>query len=211
MYELRKARIELTRYLFCLEDTTIPNTFQFRILVVDDDPMLRHLGKELFESRGYEVHCAEDRSEGLSALKRSKPDLIVSDLCMPNMNGFEFLSVVRLRFPLFPVIVISGEFSGRGIPESVLADALFSKTAFRPNELFQKADELIYEIPVRAKTGRSHRAAVWVKNGKGSIAVTCTKCLRTFPIVEARKGPNEAECDFCGSLVDFELIGDDSW
>lgn len=40
----------------------------------------------MFESQGYEVHCAEDGFEALSALKRSKPDLIVSDLRMPNMN-----------------------------------------------------------------------------------------------------------------------------
>jgi CheY-like chemotaxis protein len=178
---------------------------------VDDDLMLRHLGKQMFEAQGYEAHCAEDGFEGLSALKRSKPDLIVSDLRMPNMNGFEFLSVVRLRFPLIPVIVISGEFSGSGIPESVLADAFFSKMAFTPDELFKKAAELIYEIPARANTGRSNRAGVWVKNGKGTVAVTCTKCLRTFPIAQVRKGHNEAECDFCGSSVHFELLGDDTW
>lgn len=195
-----------------LRGTTISNTFQYRVLVVDDEPMLRSLGKQMFESQGYEVHCAEDGFEGLSALKRSKPDLIVSDLRMPNMNGFEFLSVVRLRFPVIPVIVISGDFfSGSGVPESVLADAFFSKTAFTPDQLFKKARELIYEIPVRAKTGRSNRAAVWVKNDKGTVAVTCTECLRTFPIAEVHKGHNEAECDFCACSVHFELMGDDSW
>ena len=56
--------------------------------------------------------CAEDGFEGLAALKQSLPDIIISDLRMPNMNGFEFLSVVRRRFPVIPVIVISGEFSG---------------------------------------------------------------------------------------------------
>ncbi len=189
----------------------MPNTFQYRVLVVDDDAMLRHLGLQMFESRGYEVHCAADGFEALSALKRSKPDLIVSDLGMPNMNGFEFLSVVRLRFPLIPVIAISDEFSGSGIPESVLADAFFSKTAFTPDQLFQKAAALINEIPVRANTGRSNRAAVWVNNDKGTVAVTCTKCLRTFTITKVHKGHNEAECDFCASVVHFELIGDDSW
>lgn len=189
----------------------MPNSFQYRVLVVDDDVMLRHLGKQMFESQGYEAHCAEDGFDGLSALKHSKPDLIVSDLRMPKMNGFEFLSVVRLRFPLIPVIVISGEFLGSGIPESVLADAFFSKTTFRPDELFKKSAELIYEIPARANTGRSNRAAVWVKADTGMVAVTCTKCLRTFPIAKAHKGHNEADCDFCGARVNFELLGDDSW
>lgn len=189
----------------------MPNSFQHRVLVVDDEPIIRQLGKQMFETQGYEVHCAEDGFEGLSALKRSKPDLIVSDLRMPNMNGFEFLSVVRLRFPVIPVIVISGEFSGGNVPESVLADAFFSKAAFIPDDLFKKARELIHEIPVRVKTGRSNRAAVWVRNDKGTVAVTCTECLRTFPIIEIVKGHNKAQCDFCACAVDFELMGDDSW
>ena len=79
----------------------------------------------LLESKNYEVLCAKDGFEGLTALKRSLPDIIISDLRMPNMNGFEFLSVVRRRFPVIPVIVISGEFSGITVPESVLADAFF--------------------------------------------------------------------------------------
>jgi CheY-like chemotaxis protein len=71
---------------------------------------LQQLGKMLLEAQGYEVRGAEDGFEGLAALKQSLPDIIISDLQMPNMNGFEFLSVVRRRFPVIPVIVISGEF-----------------------------------------------------------------------------------------------------
>ena len=50
---------------------------------------------------------------------------------MPNMNGFEFLSVVRQRFLAVPVIVVSGEFSGISVPESVLADAFFPKGSYK--------------------------------------------------------------------------------
>ena len=82
--------------------------FRYRILIVDDEPSLRDLGKMLLEAQGYEVLCAEDGFEGLAALKQSLPDIIISDLRMPNMNGFEFLSVVRRRFPAIPVVVISG-------------------------------------------------------------------------------------------------------
>jgi len=85
------------------------------------------MGKTLLETQGYEVLCAGDGFEGLAALKQSLPDIIISDLRMPNMSGFEFLSVVRRRFPVIPVIVISGEFSGLSVPETVLADAFFPK------------------------------------------------------------------------------------
>jgi CheY-like chemotaxis protein len=182
--------------------------FRYRILIVEDDPTLREFGKLLLSAQGYEVLCAEDGFEGLAALKHSLPDIIISDLRMPNMNGFEFLSVVRRRFPVIPVIAISGEFSGLSVPESVLADAFFSKGEYQPQQLFEKIAELLEELPTRPRTGKPNKAAVWVKNDKGTIAVTCSECLRTFPVTTAQKGINEAECDFCSCLIRFEIIGD---
>jgi CheY-like chemotaxis protein len=69
--------------------------FNYRILFVDDEERLRNMAKTILESQDYEVHCAKDGFAGLVSLKESLPDLIISDLQMPNMNGFEFLSVVR--------------------------------------------------------------------------------------------------------------------
>ena len=183
-------------------------SFRYRILIVDDEPTLREVGKHMLESQGYEVLCAEDGFEGLAALKHSLPDLIISDLRMPNMNGFEFLSVVRRRFPIIPVIVISGEFSGLSVPESVLADAFFPKGGFKPEELFEKILDLVHELPTRPRIGKPTQAAVWVKNDKGTIAVTCSECLRTFPVDNVSRGGNDAECDFCGTIVHFEIIGE---
>lgn len=169
---------------------------------------MRQVGQKLLESKGYEVLCAEDGFEGLTALKRSLPDIIISDLRMPNMNGFEFLSVVRRRFPIIPVIVISGEFSGLCVPESVLADAFFPKGQYKPEELFEKIAELLHELPTRPRTGKPNKAAVWVKNDKGTIAVTCSECLRTFPVLDVSSGINEVECDFCACNIRFEIIGE---
>jgi len=190
-------------------ETSLPNSsFSYRILLVDDDPIVRKVGSMLLESENYEVLCAEDGFEGLIALKRSLPDIIISDLRMPNMNGFEFLSVVRRRFPVIPIIVISGEFSGLAVPESVLADAFFPKGQYRVQELFQKISELLHELPTRPRVGKPTKAAVWVKNEKGTIAVTCTECLRTFPVPDALTGINEVECDFCSCMIRFEIIGE---
>jgi CheY-like chemotaxis protein len=175
---------------------------------VEDEPSLRQLGKMLFEAQGYEVRGAEDGFVGLAALKQSLPDIIISDLQMPNMNGFEFLSVVRRRFPTIPVIAISGEFSGMSIPENVLADAFFPKGGYNANELFEKIIELLHELPSRQKAGKPSEAAVWVKNNGGTFSVTCSECLRTFPVSDVSKGVNEAECVFCSSMVRFEIIGE---
>jgi CheY-like chemotaxis protein len=182
-------------------------SFSYRILVVEDDAGLAKVGKSLLESQGYEVLLAGDGFEGLIALKQSLPDIIISDLAMPNMNGFEFLSVVRRRFPVLPVIVISGEFSGVSVPESVLADAFFAKGQYKPENLFARIIDLLREIPPRPRIGKPQKAAVWVKNDKGIIAVTCTDCLRTFPVLEAITGINVAECEFCSCTIRFEIIG----
>jgi len=184
------------------------SAFRYRILLVEDDPLLREVGTLLLTAQGYETLTAEDGFEGLAALKQSLPDIIISDLRMPNMNGFEFLSVVRRRFPTIPVIAVSGEFSGLSMPESVLADAFFTKGTYQPAELFEKIIELLQELPTRPRVGKSNGAAVWVKNDKGTIAVTCPECLRTFPVPGVSKGVNEAECDFCSCMIRFEIIAE---
>ena len=82
-------------------------------------------------------------SMDLQPLKESLPDLIISDLQMPNMNGFEFLSVIRQRFPHLPVIVISGEFSGIDVPNSVLADTFFEKSQYHAGRLVAQIADLV--------------------------------------------------------------------
>jgi CheY-like chemotaxis protein len=68
-----------------------------RALVVDDDRDARELLGELLRSRGVEVTTASSTDEGLRAIDRDVPDVIVSDLAMPGRDGFEFIRVVRQR------------------------------------------------------------------------------------------------------------------
>lgn len=182
------------------------NSFPYRILIVEDDVPLRNIGKILLESKGYEVRLAGDGFEALIALKRSLPDIIISDLSMPNMSGFELLSVVRRRFPVIPVIVVSGEFTGFMVPESVLADAFFPKGHYKPEDLFERICQLLHELPPRPRVGRPDRAAVWVKKDKGMVAVTCPECLRTFPVLDPPVGVNTVDCDFCPAHVRYEIL-----
>lgn len=182
--------------------------FRYRILVVDDEKNLRAVAKTILESQGYEVQCAVDGFDGLTKLKQSLPDVVISDLRMPNMSGFEFLSVVRKRFPGIAVIAISGEFSGIDVPESVLADAFFEKGQYSQESLFQKITALLEEIPQRPSVARQPKAAVWipVKGDADYIAVTCSSCLRTFPVpAPLPDGVHTAECDFCATAVSFRI------
>ncbi len=146
------------------------STFAYRILIVDDEPLIREMGRLLLETQGYEVITAGDGVEGLLALKRSLPDVLISDLNMPNMSGFEFLSIVRQRFPALAVVVISGEFTALNCPKSVLTDAYFCKGKYVANDLFAKILELLHTLPSRPYTGRSEKAAVWAEETKTSLA-----------------------------------------
>lgn len=176
--------------------------FNRRILVVDDEAAVRETAKAVLATRGYEVIAAVDGFDGLVQLRRSLPDLIISDLSMPNMSGFEFLSVVRRRFPHIPVIALSGAYNG-GLG-GVISDAFFFKGQYSPEELFAKIHQLLEAGPIRPYAPKTDGAPIWVPvNDKGYFVVTCTACLRSSSI-EAEESPTEVrelECPFCGTGI----------
>lgn len=84
-----------------------------QLLVVDDEPGVRETLAMLLQVEGYGVSTAQDGFDALVQLQVMVPALIISDLNMPRMSGFEFLSVVRRRFPQVPVIAMSGVWRAR--------------------------------------------------------------------------------------------------
>ena len=179
--------------------------FPYRILIADDDPNVLESSSYILSSAGYEVRTAIDGFDALAELRRSLPDVIISDLRMPNMSGFELLSIVRRRFPHIPVIAISGEFSGTQ-PVGLIADAFFSKGQFKAEELFRKIRELIEGCPLRPQLSKPDKAPVWIpRNETGYFVVTCTECLRSFSIPEEHSGSevHETHCIFCDTKVRY--------
>jgi CheY-like chemotaxis protein len=78
--------------------------------------MIRACLSEIFIESGYAVRIASDGFSALAEIREEIPDLILSDLNMPGMSGFELLSVVRRRFPSIRVIAMSSAFSGVDLP-----------------------------------------------------------------------------------------------
>jgi len=101
--------------------------FRYRLLVIDDEPLNQELLAISLSAAGYEVAVAKDGFAALAQMHGALPDLIISDLKMPNMSGFEFLSIARRRFPQIPTIAVSGEFHPPIEPLGVIADAFLSK------------------------------------------------------------------------------------
>ena len=69
------------------------------LLLVDDDKALRHLHSLILTHAGYSVRIAQDGFSALTATRIEVPNILLSDLYMPGMSGFELLSVVLRRFP----------------------------------------------------------------------------------------------------------------
>jgi CheY-like chemotaxis protein len=86
------------------------NSEKQQILVVDDEQSVRNSLALILKAAGYVVSTATDGFDALLQMRRAIPDVIISDLNMPNMSGFEFLSVVRRRFPEISVIAASGAY-----------------------------------------------------------------------------------------------------
>jgi CheY-like chemotaxis protein len=100
---------------------------QVNLLIVDDEPSARTTFSGIFTQFGYSVRSAEDASAALVEIRQGLPDILLADLNMPGISGFEMLSIVRERFPTIQVIAMSGDFSGIFIPPGVCADAFYEK------------------------------------------------------------------------------------
>ena len=124
-------------------DGVMPPALKHGVLVVDDDESVREATALLLREEGYEVTAAENGFDGLLKLKQLVPDVIISDLNMPKMSGFEFLSVVRRRFPEISVIASSGAYGSRVVPTGVLADAFYAKRQDPPDTLLDSVASLI--------------------------------------------------------------------
>src|SRR6185312_9299683 len=196
----------------------MPPVIKHRVLVVDDDESIRELFTLLLRKEGYEVTAAENGFDGLLRLKQLVADVIISDLNMPKMSGFEFLSVVRRRFPKISVIASSGAYGSRAVPTGVLADAFYAKGEDHPETLLNSVATLIQTSADQASAHQSGTAPVWIpRNGKDSngipyIVITCTECLRSFPLnVTREENPEvlETPCPFCLNtvkyIIDFSL------
>ncbi len=78
------------------------------LLVVDDEPDLVRLAQDILESHGYRVLTASDGEQALKILKKETVELIISDVIMPNMDGYEFAAQVQKNYPHIKIQMVSG-------------------------------------------------------------------------------------------------------
>ncbi len=114
-----------------------------RLLLIDDDPNLILLVKDYLEFRGYEVITAENGREALEVLENDVPDMIVCDVMMPEMDGYDFVSNIREdeRTSWIPVLFLSakGQAQDRVKGLNIGADVYMVKP-FEPEELVAQVE-----------------------------------------------------------------------
>ncbi|MFA4980873.1 MAG: response regulator [Candidatus Omnitrophota bacterium] len=113
-----------------------------RILIIDDEPDMAEVMEMRFASKGYEISVASHGVEGLESMQRQRPDLILLDIMMPVMDGFEFFKTVRNGSAglEIPIVVVSARAGMKATFEAIGAadfiekpfdlDMLLSKVSF---------------------------------------------------------------------------------
>ena len=184
-----------------------------KLLIVEDHISTLQSLSAILDESGYRVRTAEDGFSALIAIRNEIPDIILCDLNMPGMSGFELLSVVRRRFPMIQVIAMSGSFSGDDVPPGVAADA-FHEKGTHVGSLLQIVETIAYLQKMFSPQRPSTLTPIWIpKNGHGPsgeeyVMVVCTECLRAFPQVlsESPCLIQQTRCAFCHSPIDYAIV-----
>ena len=118
-----------------------------RILVIEDDPDFLDLVNYLFTSAGYTLSVARNGREGLEKARKEQPDLILTDLMLPQLNGYEICSMLKqdLRYQKIPVIMSSAtkvQRKDEQLAKDCGADAFILKS-LEPKQLLEQVRTLL--------------------------------------------------------------------
>ncbi|MEW6084463.1 MAG: response regulator transcription factor [Chloroflexota bacterium] len=130
-----------------------------KILLVDDEPEILDICRDYLKASGYDVVTAKDGAQGFSAAKREKPDLVVMDLMMPEMDGLELCRAIR-RDSNVPIIMLTArvEETDKLVGLEIGADDYMTKP-FSPRELVARV-----KVVLRRVSGDSAAEVIRVGN-----------------------------------------------
>ncbi len=118
-----------------------------RIVVADDDRMFRKAAETTLRRQGYDVATASDGEEALQLIRSERPDMIVLDLIMPKLQGFDVLTILKqdTLTSAIPVIVLSSLTQEQDKQEALDlgAVAYFNKTTFSLSELVKQVENTL--------------------------------------------------------------------
>ena len=182
-----------------------------KLLIVDDEPSTRTLLGQIFTEMGHPVRVAEDGFAALEEIRSEVPDILLSDLNMPRMSGFELLSVIRRKLPEIYVIATSGAFSGDGVPNGIAADA-FHEKATGLGGLFEKVKSAATVALPRA--GSAEATPIWISHFRTDnvlttqVLISCPECMRSFSfsVGVADFVIRQTACVYCETTIHYATV-----
>lgn len=118
-----------------------------KILIIEDEKFLLEMYQSRFEKEGYRVSTAIDGQHGLELAQKEKPDLIILDIVMPGMDGYEVIKNLKKNSQTRKIIILV--FSNLGQQEEINqglklgADDYIVKTDLTPSELINKVERML--------------------------------------------------------------------
>ena len=121
------------------------------ILLAEDSATQAEMIRGLLDSHGFDVRCAGDGNEALEAFQQQQPEMLVTDLMMPNMNGCDLTREVVRQYPETPVLVITARGS-EGLAVDALADGAVN---FVPKQLLEaRLPQVLGELSERVRVDK---------------------------------------------------------
>jgi len=163
---------------------------------------------DVFQEIGYDVSTAANGYCALREIRQAIPTILLSDLHMPGLSGFELLSVVRRRFPAILVIAMSGAFVDDQVPSDVPADGFFLKGS--------STDALLKILTTAIQTKRRNLGASSASppgpiqriesasSSDGRFTIACPDCRRTA--TQALQGVGILQCVHCGNWINYAIV-----
>ena len=133
------------------------------IILVDDEPSLRESVQAYLEDSGFVVQVASNARDAWQLLEQTTPDLVISDIMMPQVSGYDFLKQMRedVRFLNLPVVLLTAKGMTKDRIEGYTAgcDAYLAKP-FDPDELVAIAENLIARRAMQSVTANSNTSEI---------------------------------------------------
>lgn len=128
----------------------------YKIFIIEDDEIVADIYKNKIKGEGYTVETAHDGETGYAAVKEFKPDLLLLDLMLPDVSGYELLTRFREdeEFKSLPIVVFSGAESDEVLAEAkeLGATRTLSKGEFTPNQIVARITEVLSAMPQTQRT-----------------------------------------------------------
>jgi excisionase family DNA binding protein len=113
------------------------------VLIVDDDERVRQLMRVNLEAEGYAVREAAGADEALEVISDRTPELVLLDVVMPGVDGWQMLQRLQERYGSIPVIMFSGELAAGAVDAESRGAQAFVGKPFDPQQLIERAKQLV--------------------------------------------------------------------